>query len=117
MSTSIEMTGSSRASHDLAGYTRIGAHALSNAARGIAGNLFDVEPYLVRVFLRDDAGYLALSIHLPLSLRSSRTSMLHHARTQRPILGQQFTELTGALVSRVDIRITGVIATTGWAGA
>lgn len=113
----MEITGSSRLGHDLAGYTRIGAHALSNAARGIAGNLFDVEPYLVRVFLRDDAGYLALSIHLPLSLSSSRTSMLHNVRTQRPILGQQFTDLTGALVSKVDIRVTGVIATAGWAEA
>lgn len=113
----MEITGSPHTNHDLAGHTRIGAQALSNAARGIAGNLFEVEPYLVRVFLRDDAGYLALSIHLPLSLSSSRTSLLHNARIQRPILGQQFTELTGALVSKVDIRITGVIATAGWAEA
>lgn len=114
MSTSTESKSVAATNDPFPGYTRIGAHALSNAARGIAGNLFGIDPYLVRVFLRDDAGYLALSIHLPLSLGGSTTSMLQDARTRRPILGQQFTDLTGALVSKVDIRITGVVAAAGW---
>lgn len=117
MSTSTEIMGSSRRNENFPGYTRIGAHALSNAARGIAGSLFGVEPYLVRVFLRDDAGYLSLSIHLPLSICSAATPMLHNVRTQRPILGRQFTELTGAQVSKIDIRITGVAATASWTEA
>ncbi|PQZ89053.1 hypothetical protein CQ018_16025 [Arthrobacter sp. MYb227] len=114
MSALTGMKSLARPGEQFPGYTRIGAHALSNAARGIAGNLFDVDPYLVRVFLRDDAGYLALSINLPLSLSRRTVSLLQDARTQRPILGQQFTALTGALVSKVDIRITGVVAAEGW---
>ena len=48
------------------GYTRVSAQALSSTARAVAGDLFGVDPYLVRVFLRDDAGFLALGINFPL---------------------------------------------------
>ena len=34
---------------------------------------------------------------------------MDRARAQRTLLGEKFTELTGALVSRVDVRITGVV--------
>lgn len=91
------------------GYTRISAQSLNSTARGIAGDLFAVDPYLVRVFLRDDAGFLVLGINLPLPITGAPGSMLDRIRAQRPLLGERFTALTGALVSRVDIRVTGVV--------
>lgn len=100
-----------RTSAKFPGYTRLSAQTLSSCARGIAGHLFGIDPYLVRVFLHDDSGYLAISINLPLSFDQQGRSMLHNARTQRPLLGEEFRRLTGALVSKIDIRITGVVAT------
>lgn len=91
------------------GYTRVSAQALNSTARAVAGELFTVDPYLVRVFLRDDAGYLVLGINLPLPVAGAAGSVLDRIRTQRPLLGERFTALTGALVSRVDIRVTGVV--------
>lgn len=95
------------------GYTRISAQALSSTARAVAGDLFGVDPYLVRVFLRDDAGFLVLGINLSVPLQGLPHSIMARAKAQRPLLGEQFTALTGALVSRVDIRITGVVTTRG----
>ncbi|MBP2388792.1 hypothetical protein [Paeniglutamicibacter kerguelensis] len=89
------------------------AQALNSTARVVAGDLFGVDPYLVRVFMRDDAGFLALGINLPLPIVAvaGRTtgSLMDRARAQRTLLGEKFTELTGAVVSRVDVRITGVV--------
>lgn len=96
------------------GYTRVSAQALSSTARAVAGDLFGVDPYQVRVFLRDDAGFLALGINLPLPITGAAGlpsgSLLDRARVQRILLGEEFTKLTGAMVSRVDVRITGVVA-------
>ncbi|MFJ6418890.1 hypothetical protein [Paeniglutamicibacter sp. NPDC091659] len=94
------------------GYTRVSAQALNSTARAVAGGLFGVDPYMVRVFLRDDAGFLALGINLPLPIAGGvglpAGSLLDRVRAQRTLLGEKFTELTGAMVSRVDVRITGV---------
>ena len=96
------------------GHTRVSAQALNSTARAVAGDLFGVDPYVVRVFMRDDAGYLALAINLPLPLAGSVPrgggSLLDAVRSQRMVLGERFTALTGAVVSRVDVRITGVVA-------
>lgn len=96
------------------GHTRVSAAALNSTARAVAGDLFGVDPYVVRVFMRDDAGYLALAINLPLPLTGAALrrgdSLLDAVRAQRMVLGERFTALTGAMVSRVDVRITGVVA-------
>ena len=114
MSARAEETTSRQGEEPRPGYTRVSAQALSSTARAVAGDLFEVDPYLVRVFLRDDAGFLALGINLPLPITGvvgpPAGSLLDRARAQRTMLGEEFTKLTGAMVSRVDVRITGVVA-------
>lgn len=96
-----------------AGYTRVSAHALTNTARAVAAEAFGVSPSIVRAFLRDDSGYLALSIQLPLPLTGSVSgtpqTVLDLVGDRRAKIGTHFSELTGSLVSRVDMRITGVV--------
>jgi hypothetical protein len=96
-----------------AGHTRVSAQALTVIARAVAANVFGVDAGLVRAFLRDDAGYLALTVHLPLPMEgtaeSSESTVLDRVRSRRGMIGEQFSELTGSLVSRVDVRITGIV--------
>ena len=67
-----------------------------------------------RAFLRDDAGYLALFIQLPVPLTDAygmvRGTVLDRVLEKRAGIGDQFTALTGSLVSRVDVRVTGTVA-------
>lgn len=113
MSTQIVEPLTGRIAEPCPGHTRVNAQALNSTAQAIAGELFGVDPYAVRVFLRDDAGFLALGINLPLPVAvradTQNGSFLDRARSQRTLLGQRFTALTGALVSRVDVRVTGVV--------
>lgn len=94
------------------GHTRVSAQALSGTARAVAANVFGVDPRLVRAFLRDDAGYLALTVHLPLPLAAAvgtpASTVLDRVRNRRAEIGEQFSDLTGSLVSRVDVRVTGI---------
>lgn len=96
-----------------AGHTRVSAQALTSTARAVAASVFGVRPGLVRAFLRDDAGYLALTVHLPLPLAgptvSPGSTVLDRVRSRRGEIGKQFSELTGSLVSRVDVRVTGIV--------
>lgn len=96
-----------------AGYTRVSAQALAGTARAVAAEIFGVAPSLVRAFLRDDAGYLALFIQLPVPLTDAggmaRGTVLERVCEKRAGIGEQFTALTGSLVSRVDVRVTGII--------
>lgn len=96
-----------------AGYTRVSAQALTGTARAAAAQAFAVDPSLVRAFLRDDSGYLALDIHLPVSLSAAdgafRGTVLDQVRQKRAQIGEHFTALTGSLVSRVDVRVTGIV--------
>ncbi|WP_411731920.1 hypothetical protein [Paeniglutamicibacter sp.] len=96
-----------------AGYTRVSAQALTGTARAVAAGIFGVDPGLVRAFLRDDSGYLALTIHLPLPLTDlaggPEATVLDRVRAWRGSIGEQFSALTGSLVSRVDVRVTGIV--------
>lgn len=96
-----------------AGHTRVNAQALTATARAVAANVFGVEVGLVRAFLRDDAGYLALTVHLPLPLSGTAgtagSTVLDRVRDRRAEIGEQFSGLTGSLVSRVDVRVTGIV--------
>ncbi|MET0977900.1 MAG: hypothetical protein ABWX63_03700 [Paeniglutamicibacter terrestris] len=97
-----------------AGYTRVSAQALTGTARAVAAEIFGVDPVLVRAFLRDDAGYLALTIHTPLPIGETSGEaglpVLDRVRAWRGTIGEQFSNLTGSLVSQVDVRVTGIIA-------
>lgn len=104
----------------LAGHTRISTQALSSTAAAAAAEFFGVAPQLIRVAWADDRGLLALSISLPIpvqplqkvarrpDLAGPRETVLERARAAKPVLRSRVTELTGSIVSRVDIRITGV---------
>ena len=113
MNVPVEEAMPSQGAQPRPGYTRVSAQALNSTARAVAGDLFGVDPYAVRVFMRDDAGFLALGINLPLPIAGGAGrptgSLLDRVRAQRTVLGEKFTELTGAMVSRVDVRITGVV--------
>jgi hypothetical protein len=105
----------------LAGHTRISTQALTSTAKEAAAEFFRVPPAQVRVSWSDDQGMLALSLALPVSLPPlariaadpdlvARTggSAWDRAHAAKPVLRDTVTALTGSVVSRVDIRITGV---------
>lgn len=104
----------------LAGHTRISTQALTSTAKAVAADFFRVPPAQIRVAWADDQGMLALSLSLPVSLPPlariaadpelvARTggSVWERARAAKPVLKDRVTELTGSVVSRVDIRVTG----------
>lgn len=115
MSQTLASTVRDPAEPPRAGYTRVNTQALANTARAVAAEAFGVAPGLVRAFLRDDSGYLALSIQVPAPLplanplSASRQTVLELVGDRRAWIGARFSVLTGSLVSRVDVRITGVV--------
>lgn len=105
----------------LAGHNRISTQALTSTAKAAAAELFGVPPAAVRVTWSDDQGMLALALSLPVSLPAlnriaadpglvarSGGSVWERAHSAKPLLKDKVTALTGSLVSRVDIRVTGV---------
>lgn len=110
MSQGIPAPAREAASVPRAGHTRVSAQALTGTARAVAAHVLGVDPGLVRAFLRDDAGYLALTVHLPLPLAGpAGSTILGSVRERRGEIGARFSELTGSLVSRVDVRVTGIV--------
>ncbi|MGO2004812.1 hypothetical protein ACTXOR_00240 [Arthrobacter rhombi] len=103
----------------LAGHTRISTQALTSSARIIASEVFDVQPGSIKVSLNDEFGALALRLSLPLPIAplaydrpekpDASESVMARARDARSILRDRFVELTGSHVSRVDVRVTGVV--------
>lgn len=103
----------------LAGHTRISTQALSSTAAAVAAEFFGVSPHQIRVAWADDGGLLALSISLPMPVQPLQKvvrrpalvppggTVLERARAAKPVLLRRVTELSGSIVSRVDIRITG----------
>ena len=79
----------------------------------MAAQAFGVDPDLVRAFLRDDSGYLALGHPAAGAARRcaapSGGTVLDRVRAEAGRIGEQFTALTGSLVSRVDVRVTGIV--------
>nr|WP_231704970.1 hypothetical protein [Arthrobacter gengyunqii] len=105
----------------LAGHNRISTQALTSTAKAAAAEFFRVPPAQIRVTWSDDQGMLAMSLALPVALPPlnriaadpglvSRAggSVWDRAHAAKPLLRDRVTELTGSLVSRVDVRITGV---------
>lgn len=110
----------------LAGHNRISTQALTSTAKAAAAEFFRVPPAQIRVNWSDDQGMLAMSLALPVALPPlnriaadpdlvSRAggSVLDRAHAAKPLLRDRVTELTGSLVSRVDVRITGVLLEEG----
>ncbi|MDK1360483.1 hypothetical protein QNO00_09400 [Arthrobacter sp. zg-Y1219] len=105
----------------LAGHNRISTQALTSTAKAAAAEFFGVPPAAIRVTWSDDQGMLALSLSLPVSLPALNRiaadpglvdraggSVWDRAHAAKPLLKDKVTALTGSLVSRVDIRVTGV---------
>lgn len=103
------------------GHNRISTQALTSTAQAAAAEALSVPPASVRVTLSDDAGALAISLATPLGLprleqvlqdRSvvarSGGDAWHRAHQAKAHVFDRVTELTGSMVSRVDLRITGV---------
>lgn len=103
----------------LAGHTRVSTQALSSSARIIAAEVFEVLPGEIRVALNDEYGALALGLSLPMPISplvygrtdavDPRESVLARARDARSDVRDRFIELTGSHISRVDVRVTGVV--------
>ena len=105
----------------LAGHNRISTQALTSTAKAAAAEFFRVPPAQIRVSWSDDQGMLALSLALPASLPPLTRiavdpglvdrvggSVWDRAHEAKALLKDKVTELTGSLVSRVNVRITGV---------
>jgi hypothetical protein len=104
----------------MGGHTRISTQALTSVARAAAGEAFGVPAHDVRVEWTDDDGLLALSLvtpaaippltqvlHDPARVEAFGGSIWERALAARPRILGRVVELTGAQLSRVDIRVSG----------
>jgi hypothetical protein len=110
----------------LAGHNRISTQALTSVARAAAAEALGVEPHEVRADWSDDDGLLALSLVTPIAVPSLAAVLRDPGRVagfggsiwdrtvaaKAAILGR-VTELSGARLSRVDIRISGASVSEG----
>jgi len=110
----------------MVGHNRISTQALTSVARAAAGEALGVPPQDVRAEWSDDDGLLALSLVAPITV-PSLTAVLRHpqrvagfggsiwdrAVTAKAQILHRVTELSGAQLSRVDIRISGVAVREG----
>jgi hypothetical protein len=110
----------------MAGHNRISTQALTSVARAAAGEALGVPAQDVRAEWSDDDGLLALSLvtrvtipPLPVVLRDPGRiagfggSIWERAVAAKAEILQRVTELTGAQLSRVDIRISGATVRGG----
>ncbi|WP_049758774.1 hypothetical protein [Renibacterium salmoninarum] len=110
----------SRASQ--AGFTRITRTALNRVLAAVAADAFGLKTYQVKANATDDAGKLAVAVSVPIAVPSlaaiaKDASILNvgggdiSRRTEiaRRELGSRAEELTGSLVSRIDIDLTSTI--------
>ncbi|PYH01405.1 hypothetical protein CVV67_06715 [Arthrobacter stackebrandtii] len=116
------LQGTSAGSAGLAGHNRISTQALTSVAKVAAADVLAVEPGQVRVSWSDEAGELALAITSAIgapSLQAVRRnpgrvaisggSIMARATAAKAQILEQVEYLTGSVLSRVDIRISGVI--------
>ncbi|WP_346958529.1 hypothetical protein [uncultured Arthrobacter sp.] len=110
----------------LAGHNRISTQALTSVARAAAAEALGVPPQDVRADWADDDGLLALSLVAPIAVPSLTAVLKDPARVtafggsiwDRAVAAKaeilrRVTELSGAQLSRVDIRISGASVTEG----
>ncbi|MHA7283005.1 hypothetical protein [Arthrobacter sp. TMS2-4] len=112
--------------HILAGHNRITTQALTSTAQAVAAGVLGVQPAQVRATFSDDRGLLALLLTLPLPVpplaRVVREPdivgtfggpLWERADAARAPILERVQDLTGARLSRVDIRIIGSTVTRG----
>lgn len=117
MSSTAPMTQQGRV---LAGHNRISTQALTSLARAAAADALGVEANDVRADWSDDDGLLALSLVSPIRipplasvLRNPERvaifggSIRDRAAAAKSVILDTVMELSGAQLSRVDIRISG----------
>ncbi|MFS0718544.1 hypothetical protein ABC337_06575 [Arthrobacter sp. 1P04PC] len=110
----------------LAGHNRINTQALTSVARAAAAEALGVPAQDVRADWNDDDGLLALSLVTPIAIPSltsvlrdpSRVASFGGPIQDRAVAAKaqilhRVTELSGAQLSRVDIRISGATITDG----
>ena len=110
---------------EFAGHNRISTQALTSVAKVAAADVLAVAPAQVRVTWHDEAGDLALSISSAMGAPSlteirrnprlaaqSGGSILARATAAKARILDQVELLSGSQLSRVDIRISGLIART-----
>jgi uncharacterized alkaline shock family protein YloU len=110
----------------MAGHNRISTQALSSVARAAAGQALGVPAHDVRAEWSDEDGLLALSLVMPVAVPNLRVvlrdpgrvagfggSIWERAVAAKAEILSRVTELTGAQLSRVDIRISGATVSGG----
>ena len=123
------MSGTARAevhSAALAGHNRISTQALTSVARAAAAEALGVTAPEVRAEWSDDDGLLALSLVAPIAVPPLTAVLRDPGRTaafggsvwDRAVAAKaqilrRVTELSGARLSRVDIRISGASVSEG----
>ncbi|WP_427134418.1 hypothetical protein [Pseudarthrobacter sp. S9] len=120
------MAGAAVQSRAMAGHNRISTQALTSVARAAAGEALGVPPQDVRAEWSDDDGLLALSLITPITVPSLTAvlrdpervagfggSVWDRAVAAKAEILRRVTELSGAQLSRVDIRISGATVREG----
>lgn len=118
--------GQGAVSRIFAGHNRISAQALTSVAKVAAAEVLLVPPTQVRVSWSDDAGALALSVSAPMGAPSlsevcrnpdriaqSGGSILSRATAAKARILTRVEGLTGSQLSRVDVRISGLLVREG----
>lgn len=119
-------TASAVRAAEMAGHTRISTQALTSVARAAAAEALGVTPHEVRAEWSDDDGLLALSLVAPIAAPALTAvlrdpgrvagfggTMWDRAVAAKTDILQRVTELSGARLSRVDIRISGASMSEG----
>lgn len=122
------MSGAAGAGHAAAraGHTRISTQALTSVAQAAAAEALGVTPQEVRAEWTDDDGLLALSLVAPITVPPLTAllrdpgriagfggSIWERAVAAKADILRRVTELSGARLSRVDIRISGASVREG----
>jgi hypothetical protein len=110
----------------LAGHNRISTQALTSLARAAAAEALGVEAQDVRADWSDDDGLLALSLVTPIAVPPLSAVLRDPGRVAgfggsiwdrsvaaKAAILRRVTELSGAGLSRVDIRISGASTSEG----
>lgn len=110
----------------LSGHNRISTQALTSLAKAAAAAALGVDAQDVRADWTDDDGLLALSLVSPISIPPLKDVVLDPGRVQavggsiwdrtvqaKARILETVTDLSGAQLSRVDIRISGARISEG----
>lgn len=110
----------------LSGHNRISTQALTSLARAAAAEALGVDAHDVRAYWSDDDGLLALSLVSPIKVpplkavvrdaarvAASGGSIWERTLTAKARILATVTALSGASLSRVDIRISGARVSEG----